>query len=169
MLRFTMHLTRGDDARVDRKTGKDKLFEIAVRTPVHILSVCCLSSPPLPTFSIRPWLTGTHHLQCYARAEYTALPRYSETLDDSAMLAQNRPDCPCAAERQRREREVGDRSSVEASRVSPTPLEEEPSELLGRTLAYERLVSGRESALGDAPPAYEARPTNAPHPQVISV
>lgn len=37
-LRFTMQLTRGDDKR-DPKTGKHKLFEISVRTPVHILSV----------------------------------------------------------------------------------------------------------------------------------
>jgi hypothetical protein len=45
MLRFTMHFTRGDDAKVDHKTGKDKLFEIVVRTPVNILSVCCPFTP----------------------------------------------------------------------------------------------------------------------------
>ncbi len=38
-LRFTMRLARGDDTGVDAKTGKSKLFEIAVRTPVHVLSV----------------------------------------------------------------------------------------------------------------------------------
>jgi hypothetical protein len=37
-LRFTMQVSRGEE-RVDPKTGKHKLFEIAVRTPVHILSV----------------------------------------------------------------------------------------------------------------------------------
>jgi hypothetical protein len=86
------------------------------------------------------------------------------------MLAQNTPDCPCAAERKRLEREGGDRSPVNASQLSPAPIEEEPNELsLDRTLAYERLVSGRESVLGDAPPAYEARPTYSPHPTIISV
>ena len=38
-LRFTMRVTRGDDAHVDSKTGRRKLFEVVVRTPVHILSV----------------------------------------------------------------------------------------------------------------------------------
>jgi len=136
-LRFTVQVTRGDES-VDPKTGKHKLFEIAVRTPVHILS-------------------------CYARAEYTALPRYSEMLDDRAMMAHKTRLCPCAEER-----EGGDRSPVEASSVSPIPLEE-LNELLDRTLAYDRLVSGREGVLGDAPPAYEAGPTNVPHLTAISV
>ena len=108
-------------------------------------------------------------MECYARAEYTALPRYSETLDDSATLAQNPPVCPCAAERNRREREGGHQLPVEASCVSPMPLEDEPHELLDRSLAYERLVSGRESVVGDVPPAYEARPAYTPHPMTISV
>jgi len=142
-LRFTMQLMRGDDSKVDPKTGKHKLFEISVRTPVNVLS-------------------------CYARAEYTALPRYSETLDESTMLARNTPVCSCAAERERREHQAGNWSQVEASRVSPTPLEEDLSELFDRTLAYERLVSGREGVLGDAPPAYEPRPPS-PHPTAISV
>ena len=38
-LRFTMRLMRGDDAALDSKTNKRKLFEVTVRTPVHILSV----------------------------------------------------------------------------------------------------------------------------------
>jgi len=38
-LRFTMRLARGDNAGVDSKTGKNKLYEVAVRTPVQILSV----------------------------------------------------------------------------------------------------------------------------------
>jgi len=141
-LRFTMRVVRGDDAGMDPKTGKRKLFEVSLRTPVHVLS-------------------------CYARAEYTALPRYSETLDDGAMLTQNTPTCPCAAERKRRARE-GDPSRIVASPVLPTPFGEDPSELLERTLAYERLVSGHASVLGDAPPAYDAGPTHAPQPAVIS-
>jgi hypothetical protein len=84
------------------------------------------------------------------------------------MLTQNTPTCPCAAERKRRARE-GDPSRIQASPVLPTPFGEDPSELLERTLAYERLVSGHESVLGDAPPAYDAGPTHAPRPAVISV
>jgi hypothetical protein len=108
-------------------------------------------------------------VQCFSRAEYTALPRYSETLDESAMLKGNAPVCPCAGERDRREGEGGDWPHAEAHRVSPIPLEEDLSELFDRTLAYERLVSGREGVLGDSPPAYEARPPYAPHPTVITV
>jgi arrestin-related trafficking adapter 3/6 len=39
MLCITMRLSRGDDSRMDTKTGKRKLFEVVVRLPVHILSV----------------------------------------------------------------------------------------------------------------------------------
>ena len=43
-----MRIARGDDTGVDPKTGKNKLFEIIVRTPVHILSV---RYHPLPLIS----------------------------------------------------------------------------------------------------------------------
>ena len=73
--------------------------------------------------------------------------------------------------RKRREHEGRDRSPVDAIRASPLPLEEDPNELLHRTLAYDRLVSGHEGPLGEAPPAYEAGPgpMYALHPTVISV
>ena len=48
-LRFTMQIARGDD-KVDPKTGKHKLFEISVRTPVNVLSVRCRSLSPFPSF-----------------------------------------------------------------------------------------------------------------------
>ncbi|KAI0306930.1 hypothetical protein B0F90DRAFT_1683622 [Multifurca ochricompacta] len=140
-LRLTMRLTRGDDPHVDPRTGKRKLFEVVVRTSVHILS-------------------------CYARAEYTALPRYSETLDEGTTLVQPTLTCPCAAERERRERE-GTRLGVESSPVLPTAFGGVPNELLERTLAYERLVSGNESVLGDAPPAYDAGPDHALRPAAV--
>ncbi|KAH8988637.1 hypothetical protein EDB92DRAFT_1800510 [Lactarius akahatsu] len=134
VLRFTMRLTRGDGPPVDPKTNKRRLFEVVVRTPVHILS-------------------------CYARAEYTTLPRYSETLDESAMHASQTPACPCAAERTRRARE-GNTPRIDSS-MSPVEFGEVPSDVLERTLAYERLVSGHESVLGDAPPAYDPGPMRA--------
>jgi hypothetical protein len=49
-----MRLSRGDDAGVDPKTGKNKLFEIVVRTPVHILSVRYVSSSPFPGLIFDP-------------------------------------------------------------------------------------------------------------------
>ena len=39
VLRFTMRVSRGDEAAMDPKTNKRKLFEVVVRAPVHILSV----------------------------------------------------------------------------------------------------------------------------------
>lgn len=86
------------------------------------------------------------------------------------MMAQHMPVCPCVERRKRRECEGGDRSPVDANRVSPLPLDEDPNELLHRTLAYERLVSGHEGPLGDAPPAYDAgpEPMHASHPTIIS-
>ena len=83
------------------------------------------------------------------------MPRYSETLDESAMHAPQ--TCPCAAERARRARE-GNTPRVDAHLMSPAQFGEVPNDLLERTLAYERLVSGHESVLGDAPPAYDPGP-----------
>ena len=82
------------------------------------------------------------------------------------MLTRPAFSCPCAAERKRRGRER-DRARLDASPVLPAPFGgEDPNELLERTLVYERLVSGHESVLGDAPPAYDAH-APAPHPSVI--
>ncbi len=67
------------------------------------------------------------------------------------------PACPCGAERDRRARE-GNTPRVDANTMSPVQFGDVPNELLERTLAYERLVSGHESALGDAPPAYDPGP-----------
>jgi hypothetical protein len=80
------------------------------------------------------------------------LPRYSETLDQNATLTPL--TCPCAAERRRRALRT---HRSQASPVSPTRLAEAPNVLFERTLAYERLVSGHEGVMGDAPPAYEPR------------
>jgi len=125
VLRIVMRLARGDNAGIDPKTGKNKLYELSVRMPVYMLS-------------------------CYARAEYTALPRYSETLDEGTMRTPQTPACPCAAERERRAHQS--RSfTVEASPdtvFSAPPFGEVPSDVL-------------EAVLGDEPPAYNAEPAPA--------
>ena len=81
------------------------------------------------------------------------------------MQAPRIPVCPCAAERKRRACE-GNTPMIGASCMSPPQFGEVPRDLLERTLAYERLVSGHESVLGDAPPAYDAGPMRA---AVVSV
>lgn len=40
MLKIIFRVERGDDQAVDPTTGKRKLFDIVVQTPIHILSVC---------------------------------------------------------------------------------------------------------------------------------
>jgi hypothetical protein len=156
-LRVTMRLTRGD-VPLDPRTNKRKLFEVVVRTPVHVLSV---RSANLRSQSFRLTMRAP---QCYARAEYSTLPRYSETLDESALQASQTPECPCVAERVRRAREGN--TPRFANFMSPALFGEVPNDQLERTLAYERLVSGHENVLGDAPPAYDAGPMRA---AVVSV
>ncbi len=51
-------IAQGDDMGVDPKTGKNKLFEIIVHTPMHILLVCyhllplVITLPCLPIYSL---------------------------------------------------------------------------------------------------------------------
>lgn len=48
ILKIVFRVERGDDSAVDPQTGKRKLFDIVVQTPVHILSVsiCFLCAIP---------------------------------------------------------------------------------------------------------------------------
>lgn len=39
-LKVIFRVQRGDDKEIDPQTGKRKLFDIVVQTPIHILSVC---------------------------------------------------------------------------------------------------------------------------------
>ena len=39
-LKVIFRVQRGDDQEVDSQTGKRKLYDIVVQTPIHILSVC---------------------------------------------------------------------------------------------------------------------------------
>lgn len=45
MLKIIFRVERGDDCAVDPQTGKRKLFDIVVQTPVHILSVSLFYFP----------------------------------------------------------------------------------------------------------------------------
>ncbi len=75
VLRFTMRLTRGDGPPVDPKTNKRRLFEVVVRTPVHILSVrspnFCFALPPNPLVDRNTWTVlckwGVHHVAALHR------------------------------------------------------------------------------------------------------
>jgi arrestin-related trafficking adapter 3/6 len=44
-LKVVFRVERGDDEQLDYKTGKRKMFDIVVQTPVHILSVSTIKTP----------------------------------------------------------------------------------------------------------------------------
>ncbi|RDX49315.1 hypothetical protein OH76DRAFT_1455974 [Lentinus brumalis] len=55
MLKIIFRVERGDDSAVDPQTGKRKLFDIVVQTPVHILShLCNPEHTALPPYSQVP-------------------------------------------------------------------------------------------------------------------
>ncbi|KAJ6593454.1 hypothetical protein B0H19DRAFT_921152 [Mycena capillaripes] len=136
VLKCVIRVERGDDAAVDQKTGKNKLFDIVVQTPVHILS-------------------------CRCNPEWTCLPQYSASFEDPSGVA---PNCPCEVIRRGGlARTITHHSSdSNASPAETSPVHAAmPSlhavaadSLFARNTLFERLVSGQESELGEAPPAY---------------
>ncbi|KAJ7209767.1 hypothetical protein GGX14DRAFT_535060 [Mycena pura] len=133
LLKCVIRLERGDDVAVDPKTGKRKLFDIVVQTQVHILS-------------------------CWCNPEWMSLPRYSASFEDPSGVARS---CPCKAQPGGLERTVTHHSTDSTSSVAevnaapvtmPSPRSEDT--LFARNTLFERLVSGQESELGEAPPAY---------------
>ncbi|KAG6850849.1 hypothetical protein H0H93_007467 [Arthromyces matolae] len=143
-LKCLMRVERGDDLHMDAKTGKRKLFDIVIQTPINILS-------------------------CRCNPEWTSLPAYSESFDDKCAVL---PKCPCEVrrveERNRRPTpllrmtsSVSEDSSASAAETSPVNFQTmaslRPTEsLFNRNIQYERLISGQESELGEAPPTYTA-------------
>ncbi|KAJ7188705.1 hypothetical protein C8R46DRAFT_1157632 [Mycena filopes] len=134
VLKCVMRVERGDDIAIDPKTGKRKLFDIVVQTPVHILS-------------------------CRCNPEWMSLPQYSTSFEDPAAAA---PNCPCEVLRRPALERMGTHNSSDstASAAETSPLAgampslRGPDTLLARNRQFERLVSGQESELGEAPPAY---------------
>ncbi|KZT21064.1 hypothetical protein NEOLEDRAFT_801051 [Neolentinus lepideus HHB14362 ss-1] len=163
-LKIIFRVERGDDQFIDQKTGKRKMFDIVVQTPVHVLS--CMCNP-----------------------DWIALPPYSEIVA-GAILPQPRA-CPCkrgsppslegdvlemptprlnhvhqnalasssgthALER------IDSRRSTDSLEGDsrPSAMDHSPSPARGDILAersrrFERLVAGQESEIGEAPPPYQ--------------
>ncbi|KAF8806558.1 hypothetical protein BYT27DRAFT_7191111 [Phlegmacium glaucopus] len=144
-LKLVMRVARGDDLFIDGKTGKRKLFDIVVQTPVLILS-------------------------CRCNPEWTSLPQYSKVLDDTTTIV---PSCPCRASRPHLHRTFPPidaitprhssdscASAAETSPVNPTSMASlrqlHHNEAMMRSSSlFERLVSGQESVSGEIPPAYD--------------
>ncbi|KAG6861114.1 hypothetical protein C0995_003843 [Termitomyces sp. Mi166 len=143
-LKFVMRVERGDDLHVDPKTGKRKLFDIVIQTPINILS-------------------------CRCNPDWTSLPPYSESFDDKCPVL---PKCPCEVRRseerlrrptalERMTSSLSTDSSASAAETNPvnplTMVSLRPTEsLYSRSTQYERLISGQESEIGEAPPTYTA-------------
>lgn len=151
-LKWIMRVARGDDLYINPKTGRRKLYDIVVQTPVQILS-------------------------CRCNPEWTSLPGYSERFSDAYATVSSCPcnvDCgverptfgsqfmsrrPGALERIASMQSSSSASSVEASPVNITTmrsLRQTVPTLLQVSSQYERLVSGQETETGETPPAYEA-------------
>lgn len=144
-LKLVMRVERGDNLFMDGKTGKRKLFDIVVQTPVLILS-------------------------CRCNPEWTCLPRYSEVLDGSTAIV---PSCPCRASHLNpdhisspieltpsRYSSDSSASAAETSPVSPLTMAslrqlQYNEAILRSSSLFERLVSGQESVRGEVPPAYD--------------
>ncbi|ETW74835.1 hypothetical protein HETIRDRAFT_482638 [Heterobasidion irregulare TC 32-1] len=151
-LKIVIRVERGDDLHIDPKTGKRKLFDIVVQTPVHILSAST---------------------QCLCNSEHTSLPRYSEALEESFPQVRS---CACPVKRRKQsvvppsppssgllERTISRMSSdsgASLAEVTAAP-HSRVGTLFDQNVVYERLITGQQSESGEAPPAYVAvaRPT----------
>jgi hypothetical protein len=170
ILKIVFRVERGDDQCLDPKTGKRRLFDIVVQTPIHILSVSSLPSLSLPQLILA--------LQCHCNPEWTALPRYSlfQTGPSDHPLGASGPTCACSggsatltstfsryqtspaatpansrpstAER-RPNGNAHPFGSLDAASASP------PADLADNSYQFARLVSGQEGVLGEAPPRYQ--------------
>ncbi|KAF4598682.1 hypothetical protein EYR38_007090 [Pleurotus pulmonarius] len=140
MLKCVIRIERGDDKHLDPKTGKRKLFDIVIQTPVQILS-------------------------CRCNPDWISLPPYSESSED---WIHDQQQCPCVARKNSannllsrintRRSSDSSVSSIASSFVeamsSPTPRRYET--LLDQNTLFERLVAGQESEAGEVPPSYDA-------------
>lgn len=161
-LKFVIRVESGDATAIDPKTGKKKLFDIMIHTPVHILSVSRLVQSHVCMLN--------HSHQCRCNPEWTNLPHYTKTFEDPDAVAHQ---CPClrnnppgrsvrptleqTATRHSTDSESG-ASMAESSPVDTTMPSLHEDSVIGRTHLYERLISGQEGISGEAPPAYHTVP-----------
>ncbi|KAF7362264.1 Arrestin-C domain-containing protein [Mycena venus] len=136
LLKCIIRVERGDDVHIDPKTGKRKLFDIVVQTPVHILS-------------------------CRCNPQWMSLPQYCASFEDPDHGVA--PNCPCDEMRRGNLERLITRHSTDstasAAETSPVhatmPSLHHPTDtLFARNTLFEHLVSGQENELGEAPPAY---------------
>jgi hypothetical protein len=152
ILKIVMRVERGDDQFVDPKTGKRKLFDIVLQTPVHILSV----SMPVLSATVYVRFLSNLRQQCRCSPEWTALPHYLENFAGDPTDAQS---CPCV---RKRKALLGGDPDFNSNRAADPgrPAPPRRDSLLERNTQFERLISGQESELGEAPPSYDSANAN---------
>jgi len=137
-LKCIFRVERGDDLHVDPKSGKRRLFDITAQIPIQILS-------------------------CRCNPDGTSLPPYLESFDNDFAVI---PNCPCSLTRHGENPNT--HASTDCMTVGPPYTgssgmgrsASKPSTLphngplFNRSSQYERLISGQESELGEAPPMY---------------
>ncbi|EMD33151.1 hypothetical protein CERSUDRAFT_160706 [Gelatoporia subvermispora B] len=148
VLKIVFRVERGDDSAIDPQTGRRKLFDIVVQTPVHLLSYLC-------------------------QPEFTALPPYSGALTDIAVTLPS-PQPPLAAPQpngdihaqppshspappRRLDRFHSGLPEFDSPDHSPgtmTPVHAGSDSIFDRTMQFERLIAGQETESGEAPPPY---------------
>ncbi|KAF8518444.1 hypothetical protein JB92DRAFT_2828728 [Gautieria morchelliformis] len=153
-LKIVFRVERGDDKCVDPKTGRRRMFDIVVQTPIHILS-------------------------CHCNPEWTSLPRYSlfESATTEYPPSTSGRSCACSGSIAS---PLVTFSRYQASPAStpgnsrPTTAEPrfggnapifgvadsalttaQATRLADNSHQFARLVSGQESVFGQAPPQYQ--------------
>lgn len=149
-LKIVFRVERGDDQAVDPHTGKRKLFDIVVQTPIHILSCLCnqeyLSLPP---YSRALEMPSPYHAGCnYITPNGSVAQRPADRSAQSSFTALHPSTEPPPASATIPEH------SHNHHHLTPPPLSRQNS-IFERGTQFERLVAGQESELGEAPPAYE--------------
>ncbi|KAG1746469.1 hypothetical protein EDB19DRAFT_1689776 [Suillus lakei] len=146
-LKIVLRVERGDGEATDPKMNKPKLFDILIQMPVRILS-------------------------CHCTPAWTSLPRYHEVLERE--FDNKRVSCPCDLRSARSSHcdpnhselympvslnRIVSIDSTVSSAENHSPAGHSGTHvqtLMGRSTQYERLMSGMESEVGEAPPAYES-------------
>ncbi|KAI0090703.1 hypothetical protein BDY19DRAFT_886993 [Irpex rosettiformis] len=162
-LKIIFRVQRGDDQEVDKQTGKRKMFDIVVQTPIHILS--CLCGPDftaLPPYSEHPFASDLalpsvmcncrQHLSDGCTGNVTPV-EMSPALFPGGITGRSHSSArvghPMPSPESRQVQTL-----PRANGGNRLPLSRGDS-MQERSTQFERLIAGHESEIGEAPPAYE--------------
>lgn len=145
-LKIVFRVERGDNEAVDPQTGRRKMFDIVVQTPIHILSFLCnpehLSLPPYSRTDDTP--LDVQHLQLNGSRSHSRHATLRAHIPVHLHYAE--PGLSANSSN-------SDPSSTNALHAPP-PFEQHDS-IYDRSNQFERLVAGHESEIGEAPPSYD--------------